>query len=203
MRRLLIQYSDENLIHLYIKILASVTLDRFGNTFDVISGYYLGVFTVALFSEQVGRTILGFYEDSGDIAGMGSDLFGSFSDSTCAAFVIYGSSIVFQGVQISSGLHSLIQISWKLIKNKTHSKHSIISAYYINSNTNTILLLNGLPVSFSFFNIQKIIIITTGIYLIIICALVGLCAGLLIGYIADYYTSNKNISFQDLAFSCK
>jgi Na+/H+-translocating membrane pyrophosphatase len=86
--------------------------------FEYIAGYGLGGSTVALFcrvgggiytkaadvgADLVGKNDFGFDEDDpknpaviadnvgdnvGDIAGMGSDLFGSFAESTCAALVI-------------------------------------------------------------------------------------------------------------------
>jgi len=85
--------------------------------FEAIAGYGLGGSTVALFcrvgggiytkaadvgADLVGKNLLGLDEDSpenpaviadnvgdnvGDIAGMGSDLFGSFAESTCASLV--------------------------------------------------------------------------------------------------------------------
>ena len=84
----------------------------------MIAGYGLGGSTVALFcrvgggiytkaadvgADLVGKFELGLAEDSpknpatiadnvgdnvGDIAGMGSDLFGSFAEATCAALVL-------------------------------------------------------------------------------------------------------------------
>ena len=90
--------------------------------FESIAGYGLGGSTVALFgrvgggiytkaadvgADLVGKVVEDLDEDSiqnpgviadnvgdnvGDIAGMGSDLFGSFAESTCAALVISASS---------------------------------------------------------------------------------------------------------------
>lgn len=90
--------------------------------FENISSYGLGGSTIALFgrvgggiftkaadigSDLVGKVVAGLEEDSamnpgviadnvgdnvGDIAGMGSDLFGSFAESTCACLVISCSS---------------------------------------------------------------------------------------------------------------
>ena len=87
------------------------------DVFEHIAGYGLGGSTVALFcrvgggiytkaadvgADLVGKNDYGFEEDDpknpaviadnvgdnvGDIAGMGSDLFGSFAESTCAALV--------------------------------------------------------------------------------------------------------------------
>jgi H+-translocating diphosphatase len=91
--------------------------------FEAITGYGLGGSTVALFgrvgggiytkaadvgSDLVGKVIENLNEDDyrnpgviadnvgdnvGDIAGMGSDLFGSFAESTCACLVISATSI--------------------------------------------------------------------------------------------------------------
>lgn len=90
--------------------------------FEAITGYGLGGSTVALFgrvgggiftkaadvgSDLVGKVVEDLPEDDfrnpgviadnvgdnvGDIAGMGSDLFGSFAESTCACLVIAASS---------------------------------------------------------------------------------------------------------------
>jgi len=90
--------------------------------FEVITGYGLGGSLVALFgrvgggiytkaadvgADLVGKVIEDLDEDSimnpgviadnvgdnvGDIAGMGSDLFGSLAESTCACLVISGTS---------------------------------------------------------------------------------------------------------------
>jgi len=86
--------------------------------FECIAGYGLGGSTIALFgrvgggiytkaadvgADLVGKVIAGLEEDSiqnpgviadnvgdnvGDIAGMGSDLFGSFAESSCACLII-------------------------------------------------------------------------------------------------------------------
>jgi H+-translocating diphosphatase len=90
--------------------------------FEAIAGYGLGGSTVALFgrvgggiftkaadvgADLVGKVIENMDEDSiqnpaviadnvgdnvGDIAGMGSDLFGSFAEATCACLVISATS---------------------------------------------------------------------------------------------------------------
>ena len=91
--------------------------------FEVIAGYGLGGSTVALFgrvgggiytkaadvgADLAGKVCEGLEEDSpdnpgtiadlvgdnvGDIAGMGADLFGSLSESTCAALVVSAHSL--------------------------------------------------------------------------------------------------------------
>lgn len=96
--------------------------EMFLKMFEAIAGYGLGGSTVALFgrvgggiftkaadvgADLVGKVIEDMDEDSlqnpgviadnvgdnvGDIAGMGSDLFGSFAESTCACLVISATS---------------------------------------------------------------------------------------------------------------
>ena len=93
--------------------------------FEVVAGYGLGGSTVALFgrvgggiytkaadvgADLAGKVCEGLEEDSpdnpgtiadlvgdnvGDIAGMGADLFGSLSESTCAALVVSAHSLTF------------------------------------------------------------------------------------------------------------
>jgi Na+/H+-translocating membrane pyrophosphatase len=90
--------------------------------FECLAGYGLGGSTIALFgrvgggiytkaadigADLVGKVVAGLEEDSplnpgviadnvgdnvGDIAGMGSDLFGSFAESTCACLIISSTS---------------------------------------------------------------------------------------------------------------
>ncbi len=105
------------LILTYKSIIDPITEEDFKLLFESIAGYGLGGSTVALFcrvgggiytkaadvgADLVGKNLLGLDEDSpenpaviadnvgdnvGDIAGMGSDLFGSFAESTCASLV--------------------------------------------------------------------------------------------------------------------
>ena len=90
--------------------------------FELVAGYGLGGYSVALFgrvgggiytkaadvgADLVGKTLKDLKEDDitnpgtiadnvcdnvGDIAGMGSDLFGSLAESTCAALVVSATS---------------------------------------------------------------------------------------------------------------
>jgi Na+/H+-translocating membrane pyrophosphatase len=105
------------LIIVYKAIRKPETQEDFKILFEYVAGYGLGGSTVALFcrvgggiytkaadvgADLVGKNLMGFDEDSpknpatiadnvgdnvGDIAGMGSDLFGSFAESTCASLV--------------------------------------------------------------------------------------------------------------------
>ena len=105
------------LIIVYKNMRNPETQDDWKVLFEYVAGYGLGGSTVALFcrvgggiytkaadvgADLVGKNLMGFDEDSpknpatiadnvgdnvGDIAGMGSDLFGSFAESTCASLV--------------------------------------------------------------------------------------------------------------------
>lgn len=104
--------------HMYLTETSS--LNDVSEMFDMVAGYGLGGSTVALFgrvgggiytkaadvgSDLAGKVIQGLEEDDpsnpgviadnvgdnvGDIAGMGSDLFGSLAESTCASLVVAG-----------------------------------------------------------------------------------------------------------------
>jgi inorganic pyrophosphatase len=238
------------LIHLYMRIIVPTTLIEFRYMFEVIAGYGLGGSTVALFcrvgggiytkaadvgADLIGKTSLGLNEDSpdnpatiadnvgdnvGDIAGMGSDLFGSFAESTCASLVIAGSSIdMTRGANFfwplllsASGIlvciitscfaTNYMKVNKKEDIQKTLTYQLIISTLIL---TPTIILLanNGLPETFSFLNSNNAVLLQTGRYEVMICALIGLYAGLLIGYITEYFTSDENTPTKELAYSCK
>lgn len=102
--------------------IAEASVVSYENIMDLIAGYGLGGSSMALFgrvgggiytkaadvgADLVGKVEAGLSEDSprnpatiadnvgdnvGDIAGMGSDLFGSFAESTCAALVLITSN---------------------------------------------------------------------------------------------------------------
>ena len=51
-------------------------------------------------------------DNVGVIAGMGADLFGSFSEGTCAALVLVGSSEAFKKNLESTDVSGAVLISW-------------------------------------------------------------------------------------------
>ena len=236
------------LIYIYLNILNPSTLEEYRFMFEVIAGYGLGGSTVALFcrvgggiytkaadvgADLIGKTQLGFDEDSpknpatiadnvgdnvGDIAGMGSDLFGSFAESTCAALVISGTSTVLTtGANFlwplllsASGIivciitfffaTNVMKVTKKADIQRTLTWQLIISTLIL---TPVIALLAhyGLPNTIVFENTSSLV--NSGRYQIMVCALIGLYAGLLIGYVTDYYTSNEHTPTQQLSYSCK
>lgn len=107
---------------IYFADIATPTTTDAEEFFDMIAGYGLGGSTVALFgrvgggiytkaadvgSDLAGKVVAGLPEDDkrnpgviadnvgdnvGDIAGMGSDLFGSLAEASCAALVVGATS---------------------------------------------------------------------------------------------------------------
>jgi H(+)-translocating pyrophosphatase len=212
--------------------------------FEYIAGYGLGGSTVALFcrvgggiytkaadvgADLVGKNELGLDEDSpknpatiadnvgdnvGDIAGMGSDLFGSFAESTCAALVISGTSkelivggnFLFPLVLSAVGILISIVTSFFATNIMTVTEQSkiektlkwqlIISTFLL---TPAIILISLflLPTEINFGDLKS-----SNVF-VMICALSGLWSGLIIGYLTDYYTSNAHGPCQELAVACK
>lgn len=236
----------------YISILNPTDPEQYRHMFEFIAGYGLGGSTVALFcrvgggiytkaadvgADLVGKNELGLEEDSpknpatiadnvgdnvGDIAGMGSDLFGSFAESTCAALVVSGTSV---------GLTDGANFLWPLVLSASGILVCIVTAFFAThvmtvtekekiENTlkwqliiSTILLtptivalsLLGLPETFTFVTGTGAdqIVFESGSWGIMICSLSGLYAGLIIGWFTDYFTSNAHAPTQSLAKACK
>ena len=221
--------------------------------FEYIAGYGLGGSTVALFcrvgggiytkaadvgADLIGKNEFGLGEDSpdnpatiadnvgdnvGDIAGMGSDLFGSFAESTCAALVVSGSSreLIAGGNYLFPLLITAGGILVCLITTffATHViavteipriEKSLRYQLIISS-----LLLTPLIICLSLFCLPKDIYFVQELeenktrrilahnWGVMICGLSGLWCGMLIGYITDVFTSTEYTPVQNLAISCK
>jgi H(+)-translocating pyrophosphatase len=161
-------------------------------------------------------------DNVGDIAGMGSDLFGSFAESTCAALVISGTSVsLTSGANFlwplllsSSGIlvcivtsffaTNIMQVKAQNEIQKTLTWQLIISTIILTP-VIILLALYGLPQKFDFISGEGLTlsIVHSSNTGVMVCALVGLYAGLLIGYVTDYFTSNEHSPTQKLAESCK
>ena len=206
----------------------------FLSMFEYIAGYGLGGSTVALFcrvgggiytkaadvgADLVGKNELGLEEDSpknpatiadnvgdnvGDIAGMGSDLFGSFAESTCAALVISGSSEeLLQGANymfplilsavgilaciITSFFATHIMTVTEQSKIERTLKWQLIISTIILTPAIVLISLLLLPSNITFPKVGA----SSNVY-IMVCALSGLWSGLIIGYFTDYFTSNSH-----------
>ena len=161
-------------------------------------------------------------DNVGDIAGMGSDLFGSFAESTCAALVVSGTSqtlvdghfylfpllITAAGI-LCSILSAFVATNIMKVEEKSQIQSTLMWQLFISTIllTPAIVLLSifALPDNFSFVtgtgNTQKVYKSTK--YGVMVCCLVGLYAGLLIGLVTDYFTSHAYSPVRNLAISCK
>ncbi|VAI71118.1 unnamed protein product [Triticum turgidum subsp. durum] len=220
--------------------------DDWEGLFESITGYGLGGSSMALFGRvgggiytkaaDVGADLVGKVERNipeddprnpaviadnvgdnvGDIAGMGSDLFGSYAESSCAALVV--ASISSFGINhdftamcypllVSSVgiivclLTTLFATDFFEIKAASEiepalKKQLIISTALMTIGVAVISWL-ALPAKFTIFNFgaQKDVS-NWGLFF---CVAVGLWAGLIIGFVTEYYTS----PVQDVADSCR
>ncbi|URE13982.1 Inorganic H+ pyrophosphatase [Musa troglodytarum] len=196
---LLVLYIAINLFKLYYG-------DDWEGLFESITGYGLGGSSMALFGRvgggiytkaaDVGADLVGKVERNipeddprnpaviadnvgdnvGDIAGMGSDLFGSYAESSCAALVV--ASISSFGVN-----HDFTAMCYPLL----------ISSMGI--------ILDSSPVDF--YNFQFRCPEAEMDRELFFCVATGLWAGLVIGFVTEYYTSNAYSPVQDVADSCR
>jgi len=239
------------LIILYKKILAPSDSTGYIHMFEHLAGYGLGGSTVALFcrvgggiftkaadvgADLAGKVEAGLDEDSpdnpaviadnvgdnvGDIAGMGSDLFGSFAESTCAALVVSGTSaelingpeFLYPLVLSATGIIVCIITAFfatnvMKVEKEEDISHTLSWQLYISTALllPTIFLVSYyfLPETLSFVtgeipNVAVVVATKTGV---MICAMLGLVAGMCIGYFTDVFTSNEYAPTQELARSC-
>ncbi len=185
-----------------------------------------GIFTKAadVGADLVGKVEAGIPEDDprnpaviadnvgdnvGDVAGMGADLFGSCAESTCAAMVI--SAIAFQGnvdallypIVISAiGIPvSLLTIMLISVKTEAQVGPALKRMLIISS---VLMAAVMYPVTTMLipetFGIEGAQYTATGVYL---CFLTGLVAGLIVGLLTEYYTSDAYGPVKEVAESCK
>ncbi|KAJ4962655.1 hypothetical protein NE237_022594 [Protea cynaroides] len=240
---LLVLYITINLFRLYYG-------DDWEGLYESITGYGLGGSSMALFGRvgggiytkaaDVGADLVGKVERNipeddprnpaviadnvgdnvGDIAGMGSDLFGSYAESSCAALFV--ASISSFGIEhdFSAMSYPLIISSMGIvvcmittlfatdlfeIKNVNEIEPSLkrqllISTILMTAGTSVVTLLS-LPSEFTLYNFGKEMTVKN--WYIFICVSIGLWAGLSIGYTTEYYTSNAYSPVQDVADSCR
>jgi inorganic pyrophosphatase len=221
----------------------------FTHMFEYLAGYGLGGSTVALFcrvgggiftkaadvgADLAGKVEAGLDEDSpdnpaviadnvgdnvGDIAGMGSDLFGSFAESTCAALVVSGTSVdlisgpefLYPLVLSAAGIVVCIITAFfatNVMKVEEENDISTTLSYQLYISTlmllPTIILVSYyfLPDTFSFVTGEKNADVFCTKNGVMICAILGLVSGMIIGKLTDYYTSNECSPTQELAKSC-
>ncbi len=145
----------------------------------------------AVIADNVGDNV-------GDVAGMGADLFGSVAESTCAAMVIGALAFGALGVQTAllyplavsaiGILAAMITVRFVKLKDNGNVEGVLKKALTISS----ILVLGAmfyltpkwLPATFM---LQGVEYTAIGVY---IALAMGLVAGLLIGFVTEYFTSH-------------
>ncbi|CAI0542682.1 unnamed protein product [Linum tenue] len=224
--------------------------EDWGGLFESITGYGLGGSSMALFGRvgggiytkaaDVGADLVGKVERNipeddprnpaviadnvgdnvGDIAGMGSDLFGSYAEASCAALVVasissFGIDHDFTGMLypllISSMgivvclITTLFATDFFEIKEVTEIEPALKKQLIISTVLMTvgiaIITFISVPATFTIFNFgtQKVV----HNWQLFLCVSVGLWAGLIIGFVTEYYTSNAYSPVQDVADSCR
>ena len=192
-----------------------------------------GIYTKAadVGADLAGKVCQGLEEDSpqnpgtiadnvgdnvGDIAGMGADLFGSLAEATCAALVVSGSSIdllsqpdanyfplIVTSIGILASFFSQFLAKWGVV-NKDNVETRLKLQLVWSSVIMSILLVPAvyiLPASSVIPFAGKDYVCTN--WSIYGCILVGLWTGLLIGFVTEYYTSNKYSPVLELVESCR
>lgn len=230
--------------------------EAYKELFEVLAGYGLGGSTVALFgrvgggiytkaadvgSDLAGKVVAGLNEDDpsnpgviadnvgdnvGDIAGMGSDLFGSLAEATCAGLVVSATSemlvdpsngamyfpltITAAGIIVSFittfFATNLMKVNEKNVESTL--KWQLIISTILFSGALVLLGYGFLPETFSFVKIPAAgtvpaVMINSGRWACIACVGSGLWSGLIIGYVTEIYTSNNYGPVQELADSCR
>ena len=213
---------------------------------ELVAGYGLGGSSMALFgrvgggiytkaadvgADLVGKVEQGLAEDSpknpatiadnvgdnvGDIAGMGSDLFGSFAESTCAALVVVANTpdliknpetLYYPLIVSAVGIIACFFTSlYGFYCYKVDRLDKIESALKIQLLLSTVLVLillffasmHTLPATWVMTNGQK-----AHWYYAFISASMGLVSGFLIGLSTDYYTSSAHAPVNEMARSCE
>ncbi|KAG9150921.1 hypothetical protein Leryth_003048 [Lithospermum erythrorhizon] len=240
---LLVLYIIINVFQLYYG-------DDWEGLYEAITGYGLGGSSMALFGRvgggiytkaaDVGADLVGKVERNipeddprnpaviadnvgdnvGDIAGMGSDLFGSYAESSCAALVVASISSFGINHEFSAMCYPLLISSVGIlvclittlfatdffqIKTVDQIEPALKNQLIIS----TVLMTVGiaivtwvtLPSSFTIYNFGEQKVVKN--WQLFLCVAVGLWAGLVIGFVTEYYTSNAYSPVQDVADSCR
>jgi inorganic pyrophosphatase len=154
-------------------------------------------------------------DNVGDIAGMGSDLFGSFGEASCAALVIAAGSadlsasftsmmfpllITAAGIIVCMGT-ALIAATNSGVHQAEDIEPCLKRQLLISTIAATLVMIAvadfALPETFTVGHTP------TTKWRALICVLAGLWSGLLIGYTTEYYTSNAYRPVQEVAEACE
>eukprot|EP00899_Mesostigma_viride_P007179 jgi/Mesvir1/16462/Mv03882-RA.1 len=159
-------------------------------------------------------------DNVGDIAGMGADLFGSFAESTCAALVISGLSSLgashqeaamsFPLMISAAGIlmclaTSLVATNLRVVKTipeiQTSLKHQLLISTVLMTPAVYAVATLTLPAEFTIAVSEEEVKHVKNWY-VFFCVASGLWAGLAIGYITEYYTSNTYSPVRLVAKAC-
>ncbi len=223
MSALLADLGPEN-NHILMEVIAGFGLG--GSTIALFARVGGGIFTKAadVGADLVGKVEQGIPEDDprnpaviadnvgdnvGDVAGMGADLFGSCAESTCAAMVISAVAfaadpnallypILISAVGIPISLITKLLVS---VKTEDDVAPALMKLLIISSALMAVVMyfftIALVPESFELNGEQYT---NMGVYL---CFLSGLIAGLAVGLLTGYYTSENYDPVKEVAKSCE
>ena len=210
--------------HVLMEVIAGFGLG--GSTIALFARVGGGIFTKAadVGADLVGKVEQGIPEDDprnpaviadnvgdnvGDVAGMGADLFGSCAESTCAAMVI--SAIAFAGDPnallypiLISAVGIPISLLTKLLVKVEHEEDvapALMKLLVISSALMAVSML-----FFTYYLLPESFVLNGETYSnmdVYWCFLSGLIAGLAVGLLTGYYTSEKYGPVKEVAKSCE
>jgi K(+)-stimulated pyrophosphate-energized sodium pump len=215
---------------------------------EVVAGFALGGSTIALFgrvgggiytkaadvgADLVGKVEAGIPEDDprnpaviadnvgdnvGDVAGMGSDLFGSCAESTCAAMVVGATVFAVGGLGMLSEAESLRANLYPILISAVGIPVSLLTLFLVRvrSEGEVAPALKKLLIISSVLMAVAVYFLTvwalpgefeiggkdSGALEVYFCFLTGLASGLAVGLFTEYYTSHDFKPVRDLADSC-
>ncbi len=201
-----------------------------GSTIALFARVGGGIFTKAadVGADLVGKVEKGIPEDDprnpaviadnvgdnvGDVAGMGADLFGSCAESTCAALVI--SAVAFSA-DIDAMLFPIMITAVGIVislvtKIVTHMLVSVTDETKVGKALKMLLGVSTLLMIVVMYFVTMAMVPETfeingaaytnmGVYW---CFLAGLIAGLIVGFLTEYYTSTDYSPVREIAKSCE
>ncbi len=215
---------DSHNNHVLMEVIAGFGLG--GSTIALFARVGGGIFTKAadVGADLVGKVEQGIPEDDprnpaviadnvgdnvGDVAGMGADLFGSCAESTCAAMVI--SAIAFAGDPnallypiLISAVGIPVSLLTKLLVKVEHEEDvapALMKLLVISSGLMAVAML-----FFTYYLLPESFTLNGETYSnmdVYWCFLAGLIAGLAVGLLTGYYTSEKYGPVKEVAKSCE
>jgi inorganic pyrophosphatase len=154
-------------------------------------------------------------DNVGDIAGMGSDLFGSFGEASCAAMVIAATSPQLS-LSMTSMLYPLLITSTGVVVCMATSLLAAVNcgvtkAEEIEPTLKRQLLYSTILATFALVGVTDYSLpdtfhvggVDTTKWHALLCVLFGLWSGLIIGYTTEYYTSNAYRPVQEISEACE